>query len=175
MYAGHFASALALKTVKPEAPTWALVAGAGLLDLLFGWFVAFGIEGAMPDWRTSHLLNIPWSHSLLMTAVWGGGFALLFRARGLGVMMAVLAAVVSHWFLDVFVHRPDMELWPNSTIRLGFSNLFGPVSGWAESVLVVGASTLYALRARVADQYGRHWIAVCAVMIMFWGLGFLSR
>ena len=31
MYAGHFAAALALKARVPEAPTWGLVAGVGVL------------------------------------------------------------------------------------------------------------------------------------------------
>jgi hypothetical protein len=96
MYAGHFASALLLKTAKPETPTWALVAGAGLLDILFGVLVALGVEGLMPNWKTAHLLNIPWSHALLTTLVLGALFAMVFRPRGWGVMLAVFAAVLSH-------------------------------------------------------------------------------
>jgi hypothetical protein len=174
MYAGHFASALVLKTVKPQAPTWALVAGCGLLDLAFGGLVALGIEGVMPDWKTVHLLNIPWSHSLLTAVLAGVGFAAIFYRRGWAVMLVLFAAVFSHWALDVLVHRPDMELWPHSAIKLGFYNVFGPVSGWAETGLVILGVVIYAGRARLADDYGRHWIAICGLMAVFWTLGYVA-
>ena len=46
MYAGHFAAGMALKARVPRAPTWGLLVGVALLDLLFGLFVLFGIERA---------------------------------------------------------------------------------------------------------------------------------
>jgi hypothetical protein len=36
-----------LKTAKPEAPTWALMAGRGLLNLAFGVLVAFRLKGVV--------------------------------------------------------------------------------------------------------------------------------
>jgi hypothetical protein len=174
MYAGHFASALVLKTIKPDAPTWGLVAGCGLLDLLFGILVAFGIEGAMPDFQSSHRLDISWSHSLLMTVLLGTMFAALFHHRGRVVMLILFTAVLSHWALDVLVHRPDMQLWPHSATNLGLFKWFGPVSGWAETVIVIVSTTLYALRARVAKDYGRHWATMCGLIALLWGLGYVG-
>jgi hypothetical protein len=46
VYVGHFAAGLALKAVEPKAPTWGLLIGVGLMDLLFGPFVLLGIEHA---------------------------------------------------------------------------------------------------------------------------------
>ncbi|MGH8638917.1 MAG: hypothetical protein ACREUZ_17415 [Burkholderiales bacterium] len=46
MYVGHFVAGLAIKAQEPRAPTWALLVGVGLLDLLFGPFVLAGIERA---------------------------------------------------------------------------------------------------------------------------------
>jgi hypothetical protein len=46
MYVGHFAAGLAIKASEPRAPTWALLVGVGLLDILFGPFVLVGIERA---------------------------------------------------------------------------------------------------------------------------------
>src|SRR5207245_2720535 len=48
MYAGHFAAALALKARQPRAPTWGLLVGVAVLDLLFGVFVLLGIERVTP-------------------------------------------------------------------------------------------------------------------------------
>lgn len=171
MYAGHFATALALKTATPKAPTWALAAGCGLMDIVFGALVAARVEGFAPDFRTSHLLVIPWSHSLLSAILLGIAFAAPFWRRGFGVVLTLFAAVVSHWLLDVLVHRPDMQLWPHAPISLGYVSIFGPVSGWGESALVLACVTLYALAARNAQDYGRHRGLACALMLVMWLMG----
>ena len=44
MYAGHFVAGLVLKTRVPRAPTWGLMVGVGVLDILFGPFVLLGWE-----------------------------------------------------------------------------------------------------------------------------------
>lgn len=68
MYAGHFASALAIKARYPKTPTWIPLLGVGLLDILFGPFVLMGWErvtmtpGVSPGFRLDY---IDWSHSLL--------------------------------------------------------------------------------------------------------------
>jgi membrane-bound metal-dependent hydrolase YbcI (DUF457 family) len=174
MYAGHFASALVLKTIKPPAPTWALVTACGLPDLLFGLLYALGIEGGVPDFEGSHRLYIPWSHSLLMTILIGLAFTAFFRRYGQAVMAVIFAGVMSHWVLDIMIHRPDMELWPYSPIKLGFYDQFGPVSGWAETAIVIIATTIYIMNARIAANYGRQWMAMAALMVAFWGLGYLG-
>ena len=171
MYAGHFAAALALKTARPEAPTWALVAGVGALDLLFGVAVAAGIEGFAPDFAVSHRLMIPWSHALATSLLVGAGFAACFWRRNPAVAVAIFAAVQSHWLLDVLVHRPDMTFWPGSANGIGYFSLFGSISGWAETIFVIGCTGLYAASARRAPDYGRHWPVICGLMAMFWLMG----
>ena len=92
MYAAHFASALALKAKEPQAPTWGLLVGVGVLDLLFGPFVLAGIErasltpGVSPGFSLDY---IDWSHSLLMTVVW----SVLFGAAFLRAAFFFLAAI----------------------------------------------------------------------------------
>ncbi len=152
-----------------------MAAGAGLLDLLFGALVALGVEGVSPNWKTAHLLNVPWSHSLLMVVLLGGAYAVLFRGQGRGVMLVLFAAVFSHWALDILVHRPDMEPWPNSAVKLGFFDVFGPVSGWAEITIVVVFTAIYALRVRASDGYGRRWMAMSGLMVALLAIGFLGR
>jgi hypothetical protein len=72
MYAGHLAAGLALKGRVPKAPTWGLLVGVGLLDLLFGPFLVEGIEratmtlGQTPGFSLDY---IDWSHSLVMSLV----------------------------------------------------------------------------------------------------------
>lgn len=73
MYPGHFAAGLALKVSEPKASTLGIMSGVGFLDLVFAVGVGFGVEG-----RTLQHLITPWSHSLIMAAVWSIGYGLAF-------------------------------------------------------------------------------------------------
>ena len=169
MYPGHFAAGLALKTAVPRSPTFGLLIGVGLLDLLFGVFVAVGWEGG-----SFRHLRIPWSHSLLMAFVWSALYGVCYWKLGWRVMAAMFAAVISHWVLDVCVHRPDMGLYPFSKTELGFSNLLGGVGGWFDVMCTVVFCAWYAWKARRARDYGGHWIIVCALVGVLYFLEFLT-
>ncbi len=77
-----------------------------------------------------------WSHSLLALAARGlfiGGLYFVFRGNRAGAVV-LAAGVPSHWFLDVFVHRPDMPVLPR-----------GPYVGlglWGSLPLTVAAEDL---------------------------------
>src|SRR3954466_6073228 len=102
MYAGHLPPALAMKAREPRAPTWALVLGVGVLDVLFGIFVPLGIErasltpGVAPGFRLDF---IDWSHSFAMSLVWAIVFGALFLGRGRAVAVWCGVAVFSHFVL----------------------------------------------------------------------------
>ena len=172
MYAAHFASALALKAAQPKAPSWALLVGVGLLDILFGPFVLFGIERATPTPGVSpgfSLDYIDWSHSLLMSVVWSVLFASLFLRKGLAVAGVLGLAVFSHFVLDLVVHPPDLALWPGSPAHLGLGVwTLLPVGWWfVELAFIAAFASYYWLAARRSLLFGRHatW-AVVAVLVL---------
>jgi membrane-bound metal-dependent hydrolase YbcI (DUF457 family) len=168
MLPGHFAAALALKAKVPKAPNWALLAGVGLLDLLFGAFVFAGWEGSKDN--ANFILDIPWSHSLAMAIIWSTLFAALFYKMGIRVVGVMFIAVFSHWLLDAFVHGPDMPLWPGSSLELGGRDIFGRVGGWFEVVFTLAATGYFIVRARKATEYGRYWIGSVGLLGVLWGL-----
>jgi hypothetical protein len=126
MFVGHFAVGLAGKRVAPKVSLGTLVLAAAFSDVLWIAFFATGIEQVViqPGLMVANSLNlvyIPFSHSLLMDAVWGALFAGIYfllrhDTRGAWVLFA---AVVSHWVLDVATHRPDMQLAPGIDMRFG--------------------------------------------------------
>jgi hypothetical protein len=131
MFAGHYAAAFAAKAAEPKAPLWTLVAGCQLIDIGWSIFIATGIEHAEanPSLPGSAfvLSDMPWTHSLPAVIVWSvaAGF-LSGAALRLSMRAAVLigAVVFSHWLLDLLVHRPDLELFPNGPkVGLGLWNL----------------------------------------------------
>jgi hypothetical protein len=165
MYAGHFAAGLALKTVVPRAPTLGLMIGVGFLDLVFGVLVAAHIEGG----SFSHF-NTPWSHSLAMSLFWALLFAMLFARFGSGVMLAMFAAVMSHWVLDLVSHRPDMQLWPHSSIELGYGPQFGGLGGWFELAVTHAGLGTYILWALMPANRWRQFGGVALVMAAMYAL-----
>src|ERR1700758_2490694 len=113
MFIGHFAVAFAAKRAAPRASLAATFAAAQLADILWPVFLLLGWERVAIQPSADPFLNLaftsyPWSHSLVMDAVWGLAFGLvayaLLRDRRAAVVLGLL--VVSHWVLDVAVHVP---------------------------------------------------------------------
>lgn len=126
MFVGHLSLAFASKSVAPRVSLGWLMAAVTLLDLIWPIFLLLGIEHAQIQqgftaFTPLVLSDYPWSHSLLMTCVWGVAFGILGRARGMNAREGALlfALVVSHWILDFVSHAPDMPLWPGGSARLG--------------------------------------------------------
>ncbi len=117
MFIGHYSAAL-VAAAHPKAPKLStLFAAAQLVDIGFFSFVLLGWEHMRitPGITASSpldLYDMPWTHSLLGAGVWAAGFGvavwLLTKNRTGGVIAA--AVVVSHWLLDLLVHRPDLTL-----------------------------------------------------------------
>jgi membrane-bound metal-dependent hydrolase YbcI (DUF457 family) len=167
MFVGHFAVGFAGKRWAPKVSLATLILAAVLADILWIVFFPIGIEqvliepGIMPA-NSLNLVHIPYSHSLLMDAVWGGLFAWLyffFRRDARGASM-IFAAVVSHWFLDFISHRPDMPLIPGMDLRVGL----GLWNSRAATFVVEGALWVYgvALYLRATRPKGR------AAVYAFW-------
>jgi hypothetical protein len=170
MYVGHFAAGLALKAWEPRAPTWALLVGVGLLDILFGPFVLAGIEratvtpGISPGFSLDY---IDWSHSLAMSLVWSLLFGAAFARYGWGVMTAVGVAVFSHFVLDWPMHPQDLALWPNSNVHVGLGLWRLLPTGWwfLELVVILALWAFYWRRSRADATFGGRPFAVAGVLL----------
>lgn len=130
MFVGHYGAAFLAKRAQPKAPLWALLLAVMWVDVLWAIFVLTGLERARFDPSLTgipvDLEHMPLTHSLVASVVWAA-FAVVVARRGLGwsrgVAAAIGAAVASHWFLDVPVHRPDLPLvWGEPKLGLGLWN-----------------------------------------------------
>ncbi|HVH83240.1 MAG TPA: hypothetical protein VM713_02885 [Steroidobacteraceae bacterium] len=127
MFIGHYALGLGSKRLAPDVSLGALFLACQFADLLWPTLVMTGVESFTIRPGTTAVTPLdfqyyPYSHSLLALLVWGTALALIYRAvSGSALRGAVVlgALVVSHWFLDVIVHRPDLPLAPGSALRLG--------------------------------------------------------
>jgi membrane-bound metal-dependent hydrolase YbcI (DUF457 family) len=159
MFVGHYGVSFAAKRIAPMIPLWALFIAVQLLDVLWAPFILLGIEKAriVPGITASNPLDLyfmPYTHSLLAAVLWSGGALLVYRllarqgsSRHAGFVVAL--AVISHWLLDLLVHRPDLPLYDNrAKVGLGLWNL-PPIAFALEAALLFGGMWLYFGRASV--------------------------
>ena len=164
MFIGHFAAAMAAKRAAPGVSLGWLFAAAQLPDLLWPALLLAGVERARVapgDTAFTPLAfeHYPWSHSLLMVALWGAVLARLYRwqrGRAAGGALVLAALVVSHWVLDWVTHRPDLPLLPGAGPRLGLG-LWNSVAATlaVELLLFAAGAWLYARGTRPGDRTGR--------------------
>lgn len=182
MFIGHAAVGFASKAAAPRAPLAWLLAAPFLLDFLWPVFLLAGLErtaiqrGATPFLHFS-FDSYPWSHSLAMAVVWAllyGALAHFFtRSLETGALCAL--GVVSHWFCDAIVHKPDLPLWPGSSIYLGMG-LWGSVAGTlaVEVPMFAAGLWLFARASRPRDAVGR-WATralVTLLLVLYAGAAF---
>jgi hypothetical protein len=150
MVLGHYGVALAAKRLAPRTCLgWLLAAAAGV-DLIWPVFLLLGIEHVRitPGLMAANPLDFydyPITHSLVGGIAWGIVFAAVYfainRERTGAWVIGVL--VVSHWFLDAIVHRPDLPIYPGGPmVGLGLWNSV-PGTLIAEALVYTGGLVVY--------------------------------
>ena len=127
MFIGHFGIGLGSKKAAPKVSLGTLFLAAQFLDLLWPTFLLLGWEKVTINQGSQELtpLNFtyyPFSHSLFVAMVWGllvGAIYFLVKRNKRGSIILGLC-VLSHWFLDLIVHRPDLPLYPGNSPLVGF-------------------------------------------------------
>ncbi|XOV93768.1 MAG: metal-dependent hydrolase [Bacteroidota bacterium] len=126
MFIGHYALAFGAKKVDKLPSLAIMFVAVQFLDLLWPIFVLLGLETFEIDPGNTaitplNFTSYPYSHSLLMSVVWGillGGiyFAMTKNKKG-SQLLGLL--VVSHWILDLLTHRADLPLSPFGGPKVG--------------------------------------------------------
>lgn len=168
MFLGHFAAGLLASRTEPRLPLGTAFLAAQLPDAIWPYLLLAGVERvaivpgdtAVTPLRFEHY---PWSHSLVMVLLWGGGAFLIYRLLGRPARAALLmfALVVSHWVLDFVSHRNDMPVFFGGPfVGLGLWNSV-PSTVVVEGLLFSGAVALY-LKSR---RPGRGFDALVALLV----------
>src|SRR5512146_2731302 len=156
MFIGHSAVAFAAKRAAPRVSLGVLVGAASLLDLLWPVFLLLGwetvrIEPGNTAVAPLAFVRYPFSHSLVAAAGWSALVGLAYwgatRYRSGAVVVGLVA--LSHWYLDAIVHRPDLPLYPGSTLEVGLGLWNSvPATLLLEGLMFAGGVWLYARGAR---------------------------
>lgn len=163
MFIGHHAVALASKRFAPRTNLGVLMTAVVLLDLIWPVLILLGIEQlrvvpGLMDASPMDFVSYPWSHSLVMTAVWSVAFALVWFALAKRVFDAVICGfcVASHWLLDWFTHRPDLLLTVHGSAKYGLGLWNSrPATLLVELAMLLLAAILYARNFPSRDRIGR--------------------
>ena len=170
MFAGHYSAAFVAKAAQPRVPLWTLLLAAQAVDVLWSIFVLAGIEHVRLDFSLASnpldLYDMPFTHSLLGSLAWAGvGFVLARRWLSSSLAgLAVAGTVVSHWFLDILVHRPDLTLWGGSSAKLGLGLWNYPVIALVVEFALLAASVWVYVRADVAARTRRRLFIVLGLL-----------
>lgn len=119
MILGHYGLAVGLKAREPATPLWVLMLATVWLDIVFVPLLAIGAEslekvaGAGP--YGGLVIHANYTHSLVGAAFLSVALGLT-AARGWGPRSGVVVGLVSlsHWLLDLVVHRGDLPLLPGN-------------------------------------------------------------
>jgi hypothetical protein len=192
MFLGHYGLALAAKRAAPRASLGTLTFATQFLDELWPVLLLLGVEQVrIAPWlirvssstvsseRHAESVNAleftyyPYSHSLLMAAVWAVLIGVLYfavRRYGRGGWIVGLL-VLSHWTLDLPMHRHDLPLWFGaSSPKVGW--------GWWNSIAITyiieftifaAGVSVYARATRARDRIGKLglWFYVLLLAVLY--------
>jgi membrane-bound metal-dependent hydrolase YbcI (DUF457 family) len=178
MFLGHYGVAFAGKRVGPHTSLGTLTFAGQFLDELWPILLLLGIEQVriVPGLMAANPLNFvyyPYSHSLLMAVVWGilvGGAYFLSRRYGRGACIIGIL-VVSHWFLDLPMHRADLPLWPGASspkVGWGLWNSI-PATYVIEFAIYAIGIAIYLRATRARDRIGSWglWAYILVLAILY--------
>lgn len=163
MFIGHFGVGFGAKRLAPAVSLGTLFLAAQLADLIWPTLLLLGVEEVRIDPGITvvtplDFVHYPYSHSLVALVLWGSAFSFVHRlARrspaAVGFLLTVL--VVSHWVLDLVVHRPDLPLFLGGPRRCGLG-LWNSVPGTlaVELPLFLGGVFLYVRSTAPRDRTG---------------------
>lgn len=180
MFIGHYGVALGLKRADKTISLGVLFLAVQAVDILWTVLVLLGIEKVeiSPGVTAANPLDFayyPFTHSLLMSAVWAGAAYLLFRIlpAKAGWQKSKLAlilgfAVLSHFLLDLVVHRPDLPLaFSTGSPKLGFGLWNYPAAAYLlESAIFLAGVWIYLKSTSPVGKVGKYGMLVFALLLL---------
>ncbi len=177
MFIGHFSVGFGAKALGQSVSLGTLFLAAQFVDLLWPTLLLMGLENVEIEPGITKLtplnfVSYPISHSLLMVCVWGLLFSVIYwlvKKKTKGALVLGLC-VVSHWVLDLIVHRPDLPLYPGESPRLGLG-LWNSLAGTLllEGFIFVIGIVLYFRVTKDRNRAGRFgfWTLVGFLVLVY--------
>lgn len=175
MFVGHYAASLALKRFEKRVSLGVLFLAVQFVDIVFFPLALLGIErlNVVENFTQSthfELVYMPYTHSLVAFLIWSGLAYALFRwviVKSHSVAVVVALAVMSHWLLDVIVHTPDMPLWSDASLKLGFGLWNNAIATYVlEAALLLAGLWLYIRSTTAVTKTGKYGMGIFVVLLL---------
>jgi len=175
MLVGHYSASFAIKSMTADVRLWVLFIAVQLMDVFWTSLLLLGVEKARVDPALASvpldLYYMPYSHSLVAVLIVCVAVFLLYRilvppSNLLVPACLVALAVLSHWLLDIPVHRLDLPLYDNADkIGLGLWNY----PFWAlllEIGLLFVCMFLYLRSTRATSKSGKYAMVLFGIVLV---------
>ena len=169
MFLGHFGLGMAAKKAAPVVSLGTLFLAAQFIDLLWPFFLLFDIETVAIEpgntrFTPLNFISYPFSHSLLAVMGWAILFSVIYYLIKKNGKTAITLGllVISHWFLDLIVHRPDLPLAFNEETKWGFGLWNYPILTVIIELLIFALGIYFYLQSTVSKNKTGNYA--------FWGL-----
>ena len=177
MFVGHYAVSLALKKFERRASLGLLFLAVQFVDILFFPFVLLGVErlNIIENYTQSthfELEYMPYTHSLVASFLWAGLCYALFwlfkTSDGRSSVALVMAlGILSHWFLDLIVHTPDLPILTDGSPKMGFGLWHSAIGTYLlETALLFGGLWLYLDSTTATKSVGKYGMAVFVIILL---------
>jgi hypothetical protein len=172
MFIGHYGVAFAVKRAEKQIPLWHLFIAVQFVDVVWAILILLGVEKARitDAYRGSLPLDLqymPYTHSLAAAILWSLLAYAVYRLVGSHrASLLIAVAVLSHWILDLVVHRPDLPLYDN-THKMGFALWNYPLPALGlETALYFGALWWYLRSSEAVTFAKRYGMAMLGLIIL---------
>jgi len=174
MFIGHFGIGFGAKKYAPAISLGVLFIAAQFLDLLWPSLLLLDLEHVVISPGITKVMpydfiDYPISHSLIMVVGWGLILALLakFMFKNLKYSIIIFLCVISHWFLDLIVHRPDLPIIPGDSTLLGFGLWNYPfLTALIEGVIFIAGVFLYLKATSSKNNHGKYGLIVLIALFI---------
>ncbi|MBR9976097.1 MAG: hypothetical protein KFF77_10995 [Bacteroidetes bacterium] len=177
MFIGHFGAGFAAKRLSSRPSLGTMFMASQFIDLLWPLFLILGIERVEIDpgntaFTPLDFIHYPFTHSFAAVLFWALLFGGVYFALRRDVRSSLLlgALVLSHWLLDLVVHRPDLPLFPGSDMMLGFG-LWNNVAATmiVEGLVFACGVWLYVSGTRARNRIGNWalWSLIVFLLVVY--------
>jgi hypothetical protein len=164
MFIGHFGAGFAGKKFSKSASLGTYFMAAQWIDLVWPILVLLGIEKVEIKPGISYVTPLdftyyPFTHSLVGVLAWAILFGTIyfFIKKNYKTSIILGLLVLSHWFLDLIVHIPDLPIIPGEGLKVGLGlwNSFAATLIVEGFVFAVGLS-LYLKSTKAKNKTGNY-------------------
>jgi uncharacterized membrane protein len=178
MFIGHFGVGFAAKKFTKKTSLGTLFLASQFIDLLWPFFVIFGIETVAIDigntaFTPLDFIYYPFSHSLLGVVIWALLFGVVYYLlkKDLKTSLILGILVLSHWILDFITHRPDLPLLLGSDSLLVGLGLWNSIIATVtiESTIFIAGVYLYLAVTKPKSKVGAYslWSLIIFLIIIY--------